>query len=89
MEEAVPALEAVDTAQVPLAADMAAPVAVVVVLWAPVQTGDGSFRPVAGCNDYTWVHLPVVRFGRTLVAIPAIFAARMARSSLLIRLAFR
>ena len=52
---------------------------------APVQFFGSSCRPVVGYSGYTYLHLPKPRFGRTVVAIPAILAARMARSSLLSR----
>ena len=45
----------------------------------------GRNRPVAGCIGYTWYHLPDGDLPVKIPAMEAIFAARMARSSLPIR----
>ena len=47
----------------------------------------GKYRPAVEYSGYTWNHLPVPDgfLCRKTDAIPAIFAARMARSSLLSR----
>ena len=45
----------------------------------------GKNRPAGVYIGYTSYHLPVMGFPVRIPAMPAIFAARMARSSLLIR----
>ena len=49
----------------------------------------GKSHPAGGCSGYTWFHLPekseIPEEERAVVARPAIFAARMAFSSFVIR----
>ena len=48
----------------------------------------GMYRPVGGYIDYTWYHLPArvnMPLPKSVVASPASFVARMARSSFPIR----
>lgn len=75
--------------EVPAVADSEAPVIWVRTATVPVQSGAGSCHPAVGCNGYTCIHLPMFKVGRILVAMPAIFAARMARSNLFNRCAFK
>ena len=59
------------------------------VFWVRVLSFCSMIRQVGGYNDYTWYHLPVWNCSppcpRKAEAIFAIFAARMALSSLEIR----
>lgn len=66
-------------------ADKAAPAALPDAWWDPARDGGGNCRPVGEHSGYTLLHLPRFRLGKMAVATPAIFAARIARSSLLSR----